>query len=351
MIDVVVVGGGIVGLHAARRFAEEGYEVKVLERKPEIGNLNCTGHYGDTLLDLMPEAEQLVTNQTNDLRIGNSRGYHSHSRDERIGVTLEREDLDKLAADLAKEEGADIETGCEVTNFENKEEFVSVHTKQEDYRCKLMIGADGVHSFVRDQLGIEKPRTIYEKNWVIEEDASDGTILCDLRYDGLLACRVPKGDTCEYGVKVDSKDQIDKVMSKWVKEQDISSAQIEDVRIGEIPMETVDESVKNRVILAGDAAGQVKYTNASGVVYGMQCVEAAVDSIDVNDKSTFKDYDAGWRKELRADMLLHRMLERFGYTPQVFQHYFMYISSIDKFQFVYDRPWTELKEKLGSIPS
>jgi flavin-dependent dehydrogenase len=106
--DVVVVGAGISGLYLARRFAEQGSDVTVLERKESIGNSNCSGHYGEKLFELMPESEKLVTNETDDLSIGNSKGYHSHERDDRIGATMEREDLDALAAEKAREAGVEI---------------------------------------------------------------------------------------------------------------------------------------------------------------------------------------------------------------------------------------------------
>lgn len=54
-VDVVVVGGGISGLAAARELCRRGLQVRVLEREPRCGGVIQTDRLGDCLVDTGPD--------------------------------------------------------------------------------------------------------------------------------------------------------------------------------------------------------------------------------------------------------------------------------------------------------
>jgi len=45
--DVVIVGGGLSGLYAARLLTAAGAEVLVLDAQANVGGRTLTGHFGD----------------------------------------------------------------------------------------------------------------------------------------------------------------------------------------------------------------------------------------------------------------------------------------------------------------
>jgi flavin-dependent dehydrogenase len=62
------------------------------------------------------------------------------------------------------------------------------------------------------------------------------------------------------------------------------------------------------VLLAGDAAGQVKATTGGGIVFGAAAARIAAECIAAGRA---KEYEARWRAALWEDLELHQKLRRF----------------------------------------
>jgi flavin-dependent dehydrogenase len=92
------------------------------------------------------------------------------------------------------------------------------------------------------------------------------------------------------------------------------------IRFGGIPLKPLHHTSGNRVIVVGDAAGQVKPTTGGGIYYGLLCADIAVDVLDRaiagNDCSAraLSEYERRWKKllarELRIDRWARRAFER-----------------------------------------
>jgi flavin-dependent dehydrogenase len=92
------------------------------------------------------------------------------------------------------------------------------------------------------------------------------------------------------------------------------------IRFGGIPLKPLRHTASDRVIVVGDAAGQVKPTTGGGIYYGLLCADIAVDVLDRaitgNDCSAraLSEYERRWKKllarELRIDRWARRAFER-----------------------------------------
>jgi len=88
------------------------------------------------------------------------------------------------------------------------------------------------------------------------------------------------------------------------------------IRFGGIPLKPLRHTCGNRVIVVGDAAGQVKPTTGGGIYYGLLCADIAVDVLDramaSDDFSprTLSEYEKRWKKLLARELRIGRWARR-----------------------------------------
>jgi flavin-dependent dehydrogenase len=84
-----------------------------------------------------------------------------------------------------------------------------------------------------------------------------------------------------------------------------------------IPVGTLDETVADRLMVVGEAAGQVKTTTQGGIYYGLLSAEmaarAAVGAVRSGDlsRAALSPYDRNWRARLGAELRLGLLLRQF----------------------------------------
>jgi 2-polyprenyl-6-methoxyphenol hydroxylase-like FAD-dependent oxidoreductase len=172
-VDVLVVGGGPVGMTAAGDLARCGRSVAVLERWPSVNPssrafatmartlevLDARG-LADGLLDLgsTAPAVSLFAGAKLDLT-------HLRSRYPFVLITPQT-NVDQALGRYAAEQGADVHRGAEVIALTQDDGGVTVTARPKDdeepghqstWRASYVIGADGAHSTVRELLGVGFP--------------------------------------------------------------------------------------------------------------------------------------------------------------------------------------------------
>jgi 2-polyprenyl-6-methoxyphenol hydroxylase-like FAD-dependent oxidoreductase len=168
---VAIVGSGVAGTAAAILLAEGGVEVDVFERKPDLSALGSgITLQGNALrvFDRLGVWERVKEagysfDQTGLRAPGPDAPFIAQIPDARTGgpeypavAGMYRPDLARILADRATELGARIHYGTTVTSFSQDDEGVDVTISDGSTgRYDLLIGADGLNSDVRKQLGIE----------------------------------------------------------------------------------------------------------------------------------------------------------------------------------------------------
>ncbi len=165
--DVIVVGGGIGGLSAAFALARKGFNVRVLERSAEFGEVgagmqiapNCTRilrAYG-----LLAEAERLGVLPDSMVMRDAVDGTVLTSLDlkdmqQRYGtpyIVIHRSDLHGMFLRACREAGVDLRTSQHVTGYDSTENGARVTLFDEtNHQARLVVAADGLHSAARARL-------------------------------------------------------------------------------------------------------------------------------------------------------------------------------------------------------
>ena len=134
-------------------------------------------------------------------------------------------------------------------------------------------------------------------------------------------------------------------------DQDRIAAHDARIYYGGVPLRPLSRTYTDRVLVVGDAAGQVKPTTAGGIYYGLLCAENAVDTlhqalaVDSFEADTLSSYEKRWKErlgsELRASrwarwLLEHLSDERLDRTFKVVESKGIHTALLDSPEFSFD---------------
>jgi salicylate hydroxylase len=158
-MDIIVAGGGLVGLSTAALLRQAGHHVTVLEQAPEIRAVGAGIGLWDNALHVFDRigigaGVRAMGEEINawffDAAGKSWRAPGTSDRDYRF-LLVPRAPLNSLLADAIGRER--IELAARATGFTETDDAVTVHLADgRSLRADLLIGADGVHSRIRAEL-------------------------------------------------------------------------------------------------------------------------------------------------------------------------------------------------------
>lgn len=185
--DVIIVGGGVVGLTLAALLANQNYSVVVLERKSpyfmekkegvdlRVRAINRASENIFKNLGVWEKMERLGLAPYHDMYVwdGVQKGNVAFScfdvGEKNIGYIVENRVLmEALWRYLENKENVKFFVPCELNSIENLPNHISVSLKNnEKLSSKLLVAADGANSWVREQLGLEVIKSDYKQTAVV----------------------------------------------------------------------------------------------------------------------------------------------------------------------------------------
>jgi digeranylgeranylglycerophospholipid reductase len=307
-LDVVVVGAGPAGCTAAKHAAMRGLDVLVLDKRKEIGvpvqcgefvadkeevNLIFPLSKGLDNVDVIPSS--MYQCKVSDICI-----YTPKGKEYRVnfdGFTVNRDELDRHLASLAKKEGARIRTGTVVKGISGTE----IRTDRGSFTAKVIVGADGPTSTVAKSFALESTTRLYP---AITCQVDGGFEPRLKMYFGKIAPGgyawiIPKKGCANVGLGMSSRFGGQKVKSLFKEFLARNGFTPHSTAGGLVPMSgPVPRTVSGNALIVGDAAGHVMVTNGGGVNAAMICGriagECTADSILKN--VPLMNYEIRWRE-------------------------------------------------------
>ena len=305
--DVIVVGAGPAGNNTAFGLANLGYSVTVIDWRQNIGDKPCTGIVGQECLSKFPIDPSLV--------------YHSASSanvvsPEDLSVQIDARSpqasiIDRVAyvasfADRAKAAGARYLLGQRVVQIIPEDGCVSVSTEDTTYRSRSVVLASGFGSPLVRQLGLGSvPDHVSAVQASVTTDNIDDVevYLGQHVAPGFFSWVVPTSPGHAL-VGLLTRRKAPAHLAKFLQQLRHAGKITEVLKEPEcwgIPLRPLKRTYRDRVLVVGDAAGQVKPTTGGGIYYSLLASEIAVEvlgqSLKVNDLSagSLSKYQANWK--------------------------------------------------------
>ncbi len=328
MEDVIVVGAGPAGNNAALSLTSRGYGVTVIDSRENIGDKLCTGLVGEECFRRYPIDPSLVYREINSARV--------------VAPSLEGIRFETLApvarvvnrvayvssfADRAREAGARYLLGRRVVQLEQHKDRVSVVTGDGAIEARALVLATGFGSQLNRVLGLgEASDYAVGVQALVETDGLDEVEVYLGRNvaPGFFAWLVPTRPGYALAgllARKDAPERFARFISAREAEGRIRGSVDKSTCWG-IPLRPLRKTYLDRVLVVGDAAGQVKPTTGGGIFYSLLASEVASEALD---QALYDDnlsanrlgaYQREWKsllsKELEVGYCARRLFEFLG---------------------------------------
>ncbi|HDO19652.1 MAG TPA: NAD(P)/FAD-dependent oxidoreductase [Thermoplasmatales archaeon] len=347
--DVAIVGAGPAGCVTALYAAKEGLKVAILEKDKEVGIPVLCGEGISKKVDQLGiiERGKWIENEVIGARIFSPNGtivkLSSEKAGGETGYVIDREVFDKELARLAIKEGAELFLRCEATGLIRRDgEIVGVEAALSGERigieAKVIVGADGVESRVGKWAGINT--TLKSKDIVSCFEYTLSGIECNKDYCDFFVGKTlapggyiwvfPKSeDVANIGIGIlasYSKPGLAKELLDRFIEKHKEYKKGKPIRIltGAAPVSEPVESVKENILLVGDAARHTDPLTGGGIMHaligGRIAGETIAKSLNEGDLGILQEYEEGWKREFGKKLKRNYMMKEIasGFDDKTF---------------------------------
>ncbi len=318
---MIVAGGSISGLLAAREMAAGGVSVAVIEEDAEIGTPeHCGGLVsiaGIRNLGLVPDSGAVENNRIAKARILSPSGGFEINAEKQKVMVLDRRAFDKQIAFQTQKIGAEIRVKCSMRSLVQDGSRYIVKTSDGDLSCNYFIDARGVASIIaKNREGVLQSAQYEVYAPWIERDTIE-VVFDSQRYPGFFAWIIPtaqgSGKVGVSGKGINAASALQSYMDGKGKHSVVRKVYAPIWVNGPI-----ENFVLGRTIIVGDAAGQSKPTTAGGIytcgMGGILAGQAILQVIEKNDDRMLAQYEKNWLGIFKAEfdkmLLARRLLER-----------------------------------------
>lgn len=319
--DVAIVGGGPIGSTLAYKIAKEGYKVAILDKKKEIGiPLQCAGIVSKKLMDVNEIPDNLILNSVKGAYLHSSNNTLKVEKNHTEAFIIDRIAYDKFLAERAVNNGVKFFNQYKVTYIDSDNGIIRCQNNMV-VSAKIIVGADGSKSFVSSLIN-EKFNYFNASQYLVEINTSSRDNMINTNavefvdlfaiskiLPGFLWCIPTSDSSFRVGLFSNNsyKDQKEILNSFLDNDERFKESSIIEKYHGKIPIFDKNKKIiKDRILLIGDAASQLKPTTGGGLIIGFDTTNLAKDaiikSLDNDNINFLKDYEQNFKKKYAKEL-------------------------------------------------
>ncbi len=286
--DVIVIGAGPSGSVCAARLAQRGLRTLVLEEHAAAGEfVNCTGIIGTEAFDALALPREPILASLGPLTFVTPSGRRfRYDPATPLAYVVSRRTFDAALAETAAAAGAEYRCGVRARTLTVTDAVAQVGFGPErpPLTAQAVVIATGFGTNLPQQVGLKGPPSIIygAQAEVAMAGLQDTEIYLGKRVaPDSFGWVVPVGPTtARVGLTVSRH-------APYYFDQFMRSAAIAPrlaaprwtMKLSPVPLGMIPRSVTDRVLVVGEAAGQVKTTTQGGIYYGMLCATMAAQAL------------------------------------------------------------------------
>ncbi|HII06069.1 MAG TPA: NAD(P)/FAD-dependent oxidoreductase [Methanotrichaceae archaeon] len=330
--DVAVIGAGPAGSMAAKKAAEVGAAVIILEEHPRAGwPVQCAGLLGVRAIEEseLPLAKFAIRPVRGAFVVSPGGFQITFRSKETKAWVVDRRLFDRALLAKAARSGAEVRMGSPVTDLvrDGRRSILTVGrgVDLQKIEAGVVISAEGVGARIARRAGIGPPREILSSAQVevpfeVVDPEKVEIRLGEKVAPGFFAWSIPAQEgVARVGLccRENACEHLKSFLRSSPIRKRLKGGPLHLV-VGGLPLGPPASTVAEGFMAVGDAAGQVKPTSGGGIYPGLVSAkiagEVAAAAALEGDASAarLQEYEKRWRRavgrELRLGMIVHRMM-------------------------------------------
>jgi geranylgeranyl reductase family protein len=321
--DVVVIGAGPTGIHAAFLLALAGLDVALIEAQGRVGDRAiCSGVVGDEAFARFDLPRQPILSDIRCIQAMSPGGRKLEYRtDGPLAQVIDKGEFNRALAQRAVNAGVDLRLGCWVNSLVVEKHAVDIQyrtsqSESANLRAQVAIITTGVNGSLNHALGLAHPRQFLralQAELTLPPNGHGNATRVFVGQGvapGAFGWEIPLGNN-RWRVGLMTEHNPDPYFAKLLQrvspQADISTLRID--RKG-IAQAATGCCVVERVVAAGEAAGHIKTTTGGGIYYGLLSAELAADVVIRAFRSknfsvrTLGEFERYWRSTFGNELMV-----------------------------------------------